>query len=537
MEAKRLRKLVLGRLTVHRAMLRGLGLALLFAIAIVISKRNYLVFHTAGEMFCVLVAWSIFLTASSTHRFSNNTYFMFLGYAYLFIGSFDLLHTMAYPGMGIFSSGSPLNLTSQLWCTARTLESSSIFASTYFLNRTTSFRRVFFLYLLSFIIIMLMIFQWQVFPSCHDNGDSTPCRIICEYLNVSLLLASIIRLINKRELFPSRGIFFRIIGAYSANILAVIAFTHFFLPQSFVDFFGHSFKLVSYIFILEALVKANMLRPYEHLVIANQRLSREIAQREEAEAKRLRYEQELHKLTKLESIARVAGGLSHDFKNLLTIILGNADLARMRTDNERVQANLKHIVDAARQGAELANRLLTFARNGTGHKQPQDVRSLVQETIQLALSGSKIKASFCMPDTPLISQVDPDQLRQVLNNIVINAVQAMPWGGIISVSLSQEQIDNLPIAPGAYVVISIKDQGVGIKEEDMEKIFDPFFTTKEEGSGMGLATSFNIIKNHNGYITAASARGLGSIFTIFLPTYDPKALAAQEVAATQDSEE
>src|SRR5690606_20188732 len=125
----------------------------------------------------------------------------------------------------------------------------------------------------------------------------------------------------------------------------------------------------------------------------------------------------------------------------------------------------------------------------------------------------------------------------VFNNIVINAVQAMPWGGMISVSISHEQIDNLPVTPGPYVVISIKDQGVGIKEEDLEKIFDPFFTTKEDGNGMGLATSFNIIKNHNGYITATSARGLGSIFTVFLPTYNPETQAAAEVAATSDQEE
>ncbi len=523
-------------LALPRPAIHGGGLVLLFFTTFLFSQQNFNLYHAVVELFCILVAWFIFSAAYITHHYSNNNYFIFFGIAYLFVGGLDFLHALASPGMSIFHSHAPFNLAAQLWISARTFEGLSVFASTFIFTRTIRPKAVFFFYLLAFTLTTLTIFQWQVFPPSYINGSFTTFDIIVKFLFAALLLTSIIRAIQNRIRFPSQRAFLSMIAAYILAIAAGLSFSFYYSTQGFYDFLGHFLKLTSYLLIKSALLEANLHRPYQQLLEINQRLSEEIIQRQASEAQKLRYEQELLKLSKLESIAIVAGGLSHDFKNLLTIILGNADLARMRTDNEQVHNNLKHISDASRQGAELANRLLTFTRDSKPYMQPLDIGSLVQETAKLALSGTKVAAKYSLPGNPTMVEADCNQISQVIHNIVINAIQSMPEGGLISIIVAQQHEEHLPISPGDYAVISIQDQGGGINAEDLDKIFVPFFTTKEEGNGMGLPTSFHIIKNHKGHITTTSELGQGSTFNIYLPIYNPKSLVAEEVAVTYDSE-
>lgn len=525
-------------LALPRSVIHGGGLVLLFVTTLLLSHQNFMLYHAGVDFFCVFVAWSIFSSSSSTHRYSNDSYFMFLGIAYLFIGVLGFLYALVNARLGIFHTGEPVALTHQLWISVRIFEAISIFTSTFILTRTIKAKAVFSLYLFAFTIIMLLIFQWQVLPPGPIDGSLTTTHILVTYFTAALLLASIILTIKKRTHFPSQGFFLRMVAAYTIALMASLSFTFIYpYPQSFWNFLGHLLRLTSYILIRSALLEVYVHRPYLKLLEVNKLLSEEITQRQASEAQKLRYEHELHKLSKLESIASVAGGLSHDFKNLLTIILGNADLARMRTDNELIRNNLKHISNAALQGAELANRLLTFTRDDSPHMKPLNIGSVVQKTTQLALSGTNVIAEYSLPDNPAWVEADSNQISQVIHNIVINAIQAMPQGGLISIKVFQEYEENLPISPGKYAVISIEDQGVGINQEDLDHIFVPFFTTKEDGSGMGLATSFYIIKNHNGHITTSSTPGQGSIFNIYLPLLTPGTKVAEEVAAAYSPEE
>jgi len=236
---------------------------------------------------------------------------------------------------------------------------------------------------------------------------------------------------------------------------------------------------------------------------------------------RLRLEQELIRTSKLESLGVLAGGIAHDFNNLLTVIMGYISLAKISIDSPQAALELLTKSEKASwQAKSLTQQLLTFARGGAPIKKTTTIVGLIKDSVELSLSGSNIKCEMSVPDDLWPVDVDEGQLSQVMNNLVINAVQAMPEGGTIWVSAANVSVDekpSLPLKSGRYIKITVKDEGVGIPEAHFEKIFDPYFTTKPTGSGLGLATAYSIIKNHGGLITVDSIKGQGSSFEIYLP--------------------
>ena len=235
---------------------------------------------------------------------------------------------------------------------------------------------------------------------------------------------------------------------------------------------------------------------------------------------RRRIEQGIMRAQKLESIAVLAGGIAHDFNNLLTGILGNISLARMYTDPDKISERLLEAEKASLRGEELTRQLLTFSRGGTSFKETSSIAEILKDSAILKLRGSNIRSEFSIPDNLWQVEVDPEQISQVINSIVINAQQAMPQGGIIRIQAENvivEAGDAIPLKCGEYVRIFIQDQGIGIPKEHLGRIFDPYFTTKQKGSGLGLAASYFIIRNHGGYIAAESQVGVGTTFYIYLP--------------------
>ncbi|MGQ9920368.1 MAG: hybrid sensor histidine kinase/response regulator [Desulfobacca sp.] len=232
-------------------------------------------------------------------------------------------------------------------------------------------------------------------------------------------------------------------------------------------------------------------------------------------------EQERLRIDKLESLGILAGGIAHDFNNILTVILGNIELVGLElTQGGKCKRYLAEADEACRRAQHLAKQLLTFAKGGMPLKKPVDPALLVQDAIPLALSGSQSAVEMLVHDDLWPVEVDEDQMHQVLHNILINADQAMPTGGRITVAVQNclvTKVLGLPLPEGRYVRISITDEGVGISPKDMEKIFDPYFTTKQLGNGLGLTAAYAIVKNHQGHISVESRVGKGSCFRIYLP--------------------
>ncbi|MCU0845098.1 MAG: ATP-binding protein [Spirochaetes bacterium] len=232
-------------------------------------------------------------------------------------------------------------------------------------------------------------------------------------------------------------------------------------------------------------------------------------------------EEEIIKSSRIESLGVLAGGIAHDFNNVLTVILGNISLAKMiAPKSERIYRILSEAEAASYRARDLTQQMLTFARGGAPVRNVIDIGKLLLETVNFVLTGSQVQGEFSIQQDLSMVEVDEGQIAQVINNISINAIQAMPDGGNIRISAQNREVvpgEAMPLDPGPYVMISIADEGSGIPYENLNKIFDPYFTTKENGTGLGLASSFNIVRKHGGFIFAVSRHGGGAEIVFYLP--------------------
>jgi signal transduction histidine kinase/HAMP domain-containing protein len=233
---------------------------------------------------------------------------------------------------------------------------------------------------------------------------------------------------------------------------------------------------------------------------------------------------DLLKTQKLESLGVLAGGIAHDFNNILTAVLGNVSLARFQLgDPSKAELRLEEAEKAALRAKDLTQQLLTFARGGEPVKKVIALSALLRESAGFAVHGSAIRCDFELPDDLWSVEADEGQLSQVVHNLVLNAVQAMPGGGSLTIAAR-----NLPAGEGgAFLLFRVSDTGTGISQDHLHNIFDPYFTTKPSGNGLGLATCYSIVKKHEGTIRVESEPGKGTSFFVTLPASD-RVAPAQE---------
>ncbi|HNY13373.1 MAG TPA: PAS domain S-box protein, partial [Candidatus Wallbacteria bacterium] len=238
---------------------------------------------------------------------------------------------------------------------------------------------------------------------------------------------------------------------------------------------------------------------------------------------RRRMEEEMLKSSKLESVGFLAGGIAHDFNNILMGIIGNITLAKKRIESQDKQKVIDVLLRAekvAYKAKNLTEQLITFSRGGMPIKKTIRLNEVIKDSAQFAITGSSVTCRFSIADDIWLVEGDEGQIAQVMTNLVLNAKQSMPDGGEISISARNVIIGEdglVMLKPGKYIRICISDRGVGIAPENLQKIFDPYFTTKNDGTGLGLSTSYSIVKNHNGLITVDSKPGEGSTFDIYFP--------------------
>jgi two-component system sensor kinase FixL len=235
---------------------------------------------------------------------------------------------------------------------------------------------------------------------------------------------------------------------------------------------------------------------------------------------RKKVEEELFRGRKLESLGVLAGGIAHDFNNFLTIIAGNIALAKMHLKPaDPVYDILEQAAVASNRASSLALQLLTFGKGGAPVRRPSPLDGAVKDAVDLARAGATVTIDLVIAGDLWPAEIDIEQISQALYNILLNARQAMPEGGIIEVRAENVVLDADPlsIGNGGYVTISVRDHGCGIEADVLPRIFDPYFTTKQSGSGLGLATVHAIIAKHEGHITVHSIPGAETTFSIYLP--------------------
>ena len=275
-----------------------------------------------------------------------------------------------------------------------------------------------------------------------------------------------------------------------------------------------------------------------------QNLERLVEERTQALAEK---EQQLRQTQKMEELGTLSGGVAHDFNNLLTVIGGSAEFLQEEQQlTETGQRDVEEIRDAARRASDLTRQLLAFSRKQTLAVEQLDLGGLVAGTGKMLrrLVGEDIEFSLIAEEAPYTVTVDPGQIEQAVMNLVVNARDAMPDGGRLSVelthtALSDEQVamltDTADLQSGAYVLISVCDTGTGMDAETQRQVFDPFFTTKAEGkgTGLGLSTVYGIVRQHNGWIAVESTVDAGTIFRVYIP--ETVAATATDAAENLDA--
>lgn len=242
-----------------------------------------------------------------------------------------------------------------------------------------------------------------------------------------------------------------------------------------------------------------------------------------------RVEAELFKARNLKLLGVLAGGIAHDFNNILTGILGSLSILQLKAAGEYLDL-ITEAQDACGVAKGLSHQLLTFSSGGSPVVKVMDLRNLLLRAAEFAARGSSTRCVFDLGESPLVVNIDKDQIAQVVQNLVINAVQAMPQGGEIKVralvvTLGEHQLP--PLAAGPYVRVTVEDQGTGITPENLQHIFDPYFSTKASGRGLGLSVCHSIMLKHGGLISAVSKPGSGSAFTLHFPALSAEALAVE----------
>jgi PAS domain S-box-containing protein len=257
-------------------------------------------------------------------------------------------------------------------------------------------------------------------------------------------------------------------------------------------------------------------------------------------------EQQLRQAQKMEAVGRLAGGVAHDFNNILcAILMGLGHLRTSHVSREALENGLKEMEDEAKRAVSLTRQLLLFSRRQRADTKPTDLNQIVRQMLAMLrrLMGEDIQLSFETGDSSLCVNADTGMMEQVLMNLCINARDAMPNGGRLDIATRRAIIEtpggvrNPNARPGVFACLSVTDYGCGMDEATLKRIFEPFFTTKEEGkgTGLGLATVFGIVKQHQGWIHVESAPGKGSIFSIYMPIIE-SVRSAQSVVREDSAE-
>jgi len=266
------------------------------------------------------------------------------------------------------------------------------------------------------------------------------------------------------------------------------------------------------------------------------------------ESYRSQVKEEMLKVKKLESMAVFAGGIAHDYNNLLTAIIGYISLAQIQTQpGDKIFRLLSEAEKASMRARDLTKKLSAFYRNDSLLKRPALILPLLKSLIKFTLKDSNIRSELIIPDDIWVCDIDEIRISDAIHNIIINAKESMPLGGAIRITAHNIIVDNkkdcsspLHIRNGKYIRISVADQGIGIPESHFEKIFDPYFSTKERGSqkgmGLGLTISHSTVKRHNGYIEVESEVGRGTTFHIYLPASENEILKKDDEEIIVDND-
>ncbi|UCB46301.1 MAG: histidine kinase [Spirochaetota bacterium] len=476
----------------------------------VISVYNYLLFHGLAEIFSIVVAYGIFIISWNCRRNLDNDYLLFLGIAYLFVGNIDLLHTLSYKGMGVFPGNEP-NLSTQLWISARYLESISLFIAPFFTKRKLIIPWVFLCYAVLIALLCLSIFRFQVFPDCFIEGAGlTPFKKMSE-LTISLIFAgSIAQLIYKRSSFDL-SVLRLLIASITVSIGAEIAFIFYVDVYGFSNLVGHFLKIISFYLIYKALIETGLVRPFD-LLYRDLKQSENELRESEIRLKKLNATKD-----KFFSI------IAHDLRSPMSTMISIARYFMTDFSSMSVKKRLNFLKELdliVKRTTALLDNLLNWARCQTGDikysPEKYHCYQIILEAIGTLESYAKNKRITLNIDVDenLYILGDRNMIATVVRNLVSNAIKYSYPDSAVMIHAGKK---------GSLAGIAVSDTGVGIDPENIEKLFkiDTTLTTlgtaHEKGTGLGLLLCKDFIAMNGGEIWVESGIKKGTTFYVTVP--------------------
>lgn len=500
-----------------------LGLLVIAGLTL-ISRYNFLLFHSLAELFSIAVAWAVFMLVWNTRHISDNNAFVWLGIAYLFIGLIDLLHTLAYKGMGVFDPSWGANLPTQLWIAARYMEGIALVLFPTLIKKRISLVPMLGCWTLVTLIFLLTIFYVPLFPDCYVEGAGlTGFKIFSEYLICLLLSLALALLFRKRALLDPSVCRLMVLSVVT-TICAELAFTFYVSVYGISNLVGHFFKIVSFYFIYLAMVRSGLTQPFSllfrslkaresDLKDAHDHLEQEVRQRTRHLKKAL--DQLERSNADLAQFVHVA---SHDLQEPLRAIAGFLQLleSRYRTHlDEKGRNYIDRSVNASLRMQRLITDLLTLSRVNTRGSvfEPTDLNAVVDQVLnRLAPRIQERNVKINRTSLPLVD-ADADQMGTLFRNLISNAVkynQSDP--PVIDIGWEEKQ---------DKAALYVKDNGIGIDNKFFDRIFVVFqrLHGRQEysGTGVGLTLCRKIVERHGGAIRVESQKGQGSTFFFTLP--------------------
>jgi len=477
------------------------GSAALAALSLT-TLYSYLLFHTLAELFSIIIASGVFFLAWNSRPYHKNGYLLFIGIAYLFVSFFDVLHTMAYKGMGVFPGFDDNNLPPQIWLVARYMEALALLYAPLFFRRRVFPALTFGCFLAISLIAMLALFYWKVFPDCFLPGVGlTFFKIASEYVIMAILVGAAALLWRNRDRFEPD-----VLRLLILSILATIAtefcftlYVHLYAPSNLI---GHLFKIVSFWFMYQAIIVTGLTKPYDLLF---RDLQLEIEERKKAEQFR-------------ENVERI---IRHDIKSPLIGLQSMAQLAFGDNLNDELSALLPGLMRGVRNVINLLESSEKFHQMERGGYTPHAVRFDLREVmydIEASLApltkARQVRlvhpGSFDSAGQQEASWLLGEQLlvEDMLTNLARNAVEASPKGGDVTVSCRMEQ--NL-------LRIDINNQGM-VPQAVRDRFFEKFVTAgKYHGTGLGTYSARLIARAHGGDIFFTTSEIEGTTVTVMLP--------------------
>ena len=476
-------------------------LLILFGVYL-ISLHNYLLFHSLAEIFSIAIAYGVFMFAWNSREFSDSDYVLYLGIAYFFVGSLDLLHTLAYEGMTVFSD-SGTNLAGQLWISARYLESVTLLIAPLFIGRKLDIKKVFLGYAVIMSLLLASILYWHIFPACFIEGPGlTPFKKVSEYIICLILLLAILELSRKRKEFD-QNVFQYLIASIIVTIASELAFTFYITPYDFYIFIGHYFKIASFYFIYRAIIKTGLINPYR-LLFRNLKNSEESLNQSRRDLEKKVKE----RTVKLRSISRRLLNAYEEERKIIALELHDdlgQSLSAIKFMMEDAYNNINkdngtHSADFLKPIIPLVQRIIDDTRRIQRNLRPPMLDDLgLLPTISW----------FCREFEATFSEI------KIIRNIDIEERDVPDSLKIVIYRIIQEAMNNIAKhseADSARISLGISDNVIELVVSDNGKGFNPGNTAQQEYSerGLGLSSMRERAELSEGYFSIVSREGEGT---------------------------